>query len=331
MPFRTTAQHSRGKAQGAPHELFSRPWWPWAKRALTAAFFALVLGLLFTQARAIDWAEVGKAIRAYSAATLVAAAGLAAASYAVYSTFDLIAQAQTRHALSRPRVVMVAFISYAFNLNLGALIGGAAFRYRLYSRFGLDGATVTQIYGLSVLTNWLGYLLLGGLAFCFWPPALAADWRVHDLGLRAIGIVLLLAVLAYLSACALATRRTWHLFRVALRLPSLRLALAQLVLSSINWLLIASVLDVLLQGKIAFARVLSALLLAAIAGVIVHIPAGLGVLEAVFLALLGTQMRQGELLAALLAYRAIYYLAPLALALVLYTVTELRARKHRSA
>ena len=36
------------------------------------------------------------------------------------------------------KVMGVNFISYAFNLNLGSLVGGVAFRYRLYSRLGLD-------------------------------------------------------------------------------------------------------------------------------------------------------------------------------------------------
>ena len=36
-------------------------------------------------------------------------------------------------------------------------------RYRLYSRrLGLNGSTITRIFSLSITTNWLGYILLGG-------------------------------------------------------------------------------------------------------------------------------------------------------------------------
>jgi uncharacterized membrane protein YbhN (UPF0104 family) len=73
--------------------------------------------------------------------------------------------------------------------------------------------------------------------------------------------------------------------------------------------------------------VLATLLVAAIAGVLTHVPAGLGVLEAVFVALLSTRMPATELLAALLAYRGIYYLAPLAIAAVVYLVLEARIGK----
>jgi uncharacterized membrane protein YbhN (UPF0104 family) len=68
-----------------------------------------------------------------------------------------------------------------------------------------------------------------------------------------------------------------------------------------------------------------------IAGVIVHIPAGIGVLEAVFIALLaGEHVSHGTIIAALLAYRMIYYFLPLALATVCYLVLESRAKKLRA-
>jgi uncharacterized membrane protein YbhN (UPF0104 family) len=38
-------------------------------------------------------------------------------------------------------------------------------RYRLYSRLGLSGGTITRIFSLSITTNWLGYILLGGVIF----------------------------------------------------------------------------------------------------------------------------------------------------------------------
>jgi uncharacterized membrane protein YbhN (UPF0104 family) len=51
------------------------------------------------------------------------------------------------------------------------------------------------------------------------------------------------------------------------------------------------------------------------------------VLEAVFVMLLAHQLPRHEVLAAVLAYRVIYYLAPLALGVVLYLVAETRAKK----
>ena len=83
----------------------------------------------------------------------------------------------------------------------------------------------------------------------------------------------------------------------------------------------------LLQQKIAFPAVAGVLLVAAVAGVIAHVPAGLGVLEAVFVALLAHAMPAHEVLAALVAYRVIYYLVPLTIATVVYVVMEVRAKR----
>ena len=51
--------------------------------------------------------------------------------------------------------------------------------------------------------------------------------------------------------------------------------------------------------------------------------------KAVFIALLSHRIPQAELLAALLAYRAIYYLMPLALALGLFVKLEAGAKRLR--
>ena len=62
---------------------------------------------------------------------------------------------------------------------------------------------------------------------------------------------------------------------------------------------------------------------------ITHIPAGLGVIEAVFIAMLQHEMSKGSIVAALIGYRAIYFLLPLAVACVVYLVLEKRAKKLR--
>lgn len=312
-----------GKAQGATR----RAWWPWAKRVLTLLFFAAVGYLLYTQAREVEWDEVWTSIRRRPADSMLTALAFAAASYATYSCFDLLGRHVTRHGLPVPKVMTVNFVSYAFNLNMGALVGGVAFRYRLYSRLGLDTATTTRVVAMSMLTNWLGYLLLAGLAFLWAPPEPPPDWKLDVGGLRLLGAVLLAATLAYLFLCTFSRRRTWTIRGHEIELPSLRLALLQLGISTFNWLLIAASVYTLLEHKIAFPTVLAVMLVAAVAGVITHVPAGLGVLETVFVVLLSHQVPRSELLAALLAYRGIYYLLPLALATVIYLVLEVHARK----
>ena len=224
-------------------------------------------------------------------------------------------------------MLRITFISYMFNLNLGSLVGGVAFRYRLYSRQGLDTGVITRVMSLSMLTNWIGYLLLGGAIFAFHVPALPPGWKVGSGGLQIAGFVMLAIALSYLLLCARSRQRKFSLRGHELHLPSLRLAALQLSMGAANWLLMSGVVFMLLQQRIAFPTVVGVLLVAALAGVITHVPAGLGVLEAVFVVLLSHLLPRHELLAALLAYRVIYYLAPLTLAAALYLVAETRAKK----
>jgi len=316
-----------GSVKAPKSGITAKPWWPWLKRAATLLFFGLVAWLLVEQGRAIEWHEVFASLRAYPLALLLGAVALAALSFTLYSCFDLLGRHYTGHTLPTPTVMLVTFISYVFNLNLGSLVGGVAFRYRLYSRLKLGTATITRVLSLSMLTNWTGYLLLGGVIFSFYTPGLPPTWKIGSGGLQILGFVLLAVVSLYLLLCAFSPRRSFSLRGHTIDLPSGRMALLQVLMGASNWLVMSGLVFLLMQDKIAFPTVAGVLLVAAVAGVIAHVPAGLGVLEAVFVALLSHELPTHELLAALVAYRVVYYLAPLAIATVLYLLTEARARQ----
>ena len=310
-----------------PSGITTRVWWPWFKRAATAAFFLLVAGLLVVQARAVEWGEVFATVAGYPLASLLGAVAVAWASLTLYSTFDLLGRHYTGHRLRAPTVMRITFISYMFTLNLGSLVGGVALRFRLYSRLGLNTATIARVMSLSMLSNWIGYLFLAGILFGFYTPALPSGWKIGTEGLQILGFVLLALALGYLLLCAVSRRRSFTVRGHELNLPSLRLAALQVSMGAANWLLMGGVVFLLQQQKIGYFTVAGVLLVAAVAGIIARVPGGLGVLEAVFVVLLSHQLPRHELLAALLAYRLIYYLTPLALAAVLYLVTEIQAKK----
>ena len=304
-------------------------WQKWGKRLLTLLFVVLIPVLLFSLARNLDWAEVRQSLFAYKPGTLAIGLLLALASYLVFASYDLLARAYTGHQLPARQVLPVAFVCYAFNLNFTTWVGGVALRYRLYGRLGLDTPTITRILTLGLLTNWMGYLLLAGCVFASGFVKLPATWAVGATGLRLIGVLMVAVAVGYLLACAFAKRRTWHLRGHELTLPSIRLALCQVALGASNWALMAALIYWLLPGDLFYPSVLGVLLISCVAGVVAHIPAGLGVLEAVFLALLHGQLGQGSLVAALLGYRTLYYLIPLAVAVITYLVLEQRARRLR--
>ncbi|HSV45298.1 MAG TPA: lysylphosphatidylglycerol synthase domain-containing protein [Ramlibacter sp.] len=319
----------RAKVAAARTPWRSRGWWRWAKRGLSALFFALVAALLFNYASHIDWGDVADSVRDLPRPALLTAIGLAAASHLLYSCFDLLGRRYTGHLLATRAVMAVNFVSYAFNLCIGSLVGGVGFRYRLYSRLGLKTGTITRIVSMSMLTNWLGYMLLAGFLFLVHPLALPPAWQMGNHGLQWVGAGLMAVSLGYILACWRFGDHSWTVRGHDLYLPRWRMAVLQMAISCLNWSLMAAIIYVLLLQKVAYTDVLTVLLVGAIAGVVLHVPAGLGVFEAVFLGLLGHRVPEGQLLAALLGYRALYYIGPLAIAALMVLAMELRARKRR--
>ena len=303
--------------------LRDRAWWPWLTRGTLVLFGAFVLGLLLWQAMRVDWPAVFAAMAATPARVLLAAGAVALAGHLLYGTFDLLGRHYTGHRLAPRATMLVTFISYAFNLNFGAIVGSAAMRLRLYARLGLRTPVILRVMGLSMWTNWFGYLALAGVAFVTLSLPLPVGWHVSAAAQRATGGVLLALALAYLVACAtVRPGRIWRIRQHEVWLPTPRLALVQLGVGAANWLLIAAVIWVLLQGRVAFPVVAGVLLVGVVAGIATRVPAGLGVQEAVFVALLAPQVSEADVLAAMLTYRALYYWAPLLLAGLAYAGLE---------
>ncbi len=160
---------------------------------------------------------------------------------------------------------------------------------------------------------------------------LPGDWAIGDRTLQFIGFALLGVAAFYLLACQFSRRREWTFREHRIELPSLKMAVIQVALGAINWSLMASLIYLLLPEEAFFPSILGILLVSSIAGVVTHVPAGLGVLEAIFIALLQHQIPVSAILAALIGYRAIYFLLPLGIALIIYLVMEKRAKAMRSS
>ncbi len=323
-------EHTLAARDAKPASMTTPPsgWRRWLGPVIAVAFLGLVAWLIADHAKEIDWAQVGSAVAAYPWTTLAAAAAIVVASHFTYACYDLLARRYVGHKLPNGAVLGTAFVSYAFNLNLGSLVGGVGFRVRLYTKLGLDAAQIGRVIAFSLVTNWSGWLLLAGGAFAARRVPLPESFPVGMVALQAIGVAMLAVPLAYIALCFLSKRREWHWRSHEFTLPSGRLALAQLALSSLNWSLIACIVWLLLPKELSFGAVLATLLSAAIVGAAVHVPGGLGVIEAVFVAAVGSQVPQHLLIAGLLAYRALYYLAPLLVAAAMHFGIEALARRH---
>lgn len=286
---------------------------------LSLILFAAAVWLLHKELRTYHLADILQAFAAIPGAHLWAAAGLTVLSYVVMTGYDLLAMRYIRYPLSYSKIGLASFIGYAFSNNIGmSMIAGASVRYRLYSAWGLSALQVTQVVAFCTLTLWLGFFILGGAVFLIEPLRIPAAIHLPLGSLRAIGIVMLALVLAYGIVTAATkksiTVRTWEI-----QLPSARLAVSQLILAALDWMLASLVLFVLLApgSTMPYPEFLAVYLLAQLAGLVSQVPGGIGVFETVIVLMLSARLPANQSFAALLGYRALYYWLPLGVAVLL--------------
>lgn len=263
----------------------------------------------------------------FPAPALIAATALTAAGYVMLAGYDWIALRHVGRRLALPQVLLAGFTGFAVSNSAGhALLSGGALRYRFYSGWGLGSLEIAQVVVLSTVTYFLacGTLLAASLGFALVERSGATNTLVTgSLGIMSwVAVGLLVAY--WTLVCS--GRRSLRWREHTLTLPGPRITLLQSLVGAADLLLASSVLYVLLRqhGDITFGVFLNAYLIAQLAGLFSQSPGGLGVFEGVFVFLLTGEHASAEMLAALIVYRAIYYLLPLVVASALLLGFELR-------
>lgn len=292
--------------------------------------FLLVLWALHHELRHVHFREVRRQFHSFPPLVIVKASLLTLVSYLVLAAYDHYGLVYAGQRLSYRRTFLASFISYVFSHNLGlSMFGGLAFRYRIYSSYQVSTIAIAKVAIFCGTTFWLGLFTLGGVVFSFWPPEPVSFLPLSQEMYRWLGGVFLLLVALYVGACVV-KKKSFKIWKWDMTLPHWRLALIQIFISTIDWLTASSVLYVILHFIVpmSFAHFLSVYIVAIIAGLVSHIPGGLGVFESVFLIAFNGAVNPAQILGGLLIYRVIYYLSPLVVASILIAGIELGHARH---
>ncbi|AZD28010.1 bifunctional lysylphosphatidylglycerol flippase/synthetase MprF [Pseudomonas chlororaphis] len=231
-----------------------------------------------------------------------------------------------------PRTLALGgFTAFAIGNAIGlSLLSGGSVRYRLYARHGVGAGDVAHMTLFASLSLGCALPPLAALATLSNLPAASAALRLSEGLLASIaGAVLLLCAILVIgiyrrrlpeqplpdNLLVKAGRRT-------LRLPGRRLTLLQLLITALDVAAAATVLYLLLPEAPPFGAFLLVYLLALAAGVLSHVPGGVGVFEAILLAAFADKLGAAPLAAALLLYRLIYVILPMLVACVLLLINE---------
>jgi uncharacterized membrane protein YbhN (UPF0104 family) len=298
--------------------------WNWIGFALGLGIVGISLYVLSHLLRDIEPSRVLAAARATPPHSIASAIFFIACAYATLTFYDFFALRiiGANHVPYRI-AALASFTSYAIGHNVGATaFSGGAVRLRIYSYFGLGVIDVAKICFLTGLTFWIGNLVVLGSGMAYRPEVSSLILQISPGAVRAIGIVALVVLSAYIVWVG-RKRRSFgrNGWRVALpggrsTLVQVGIGLADLTFSSLAmYSLVPSV-----PGD-DFITVAIACVSATLLGFASHAPGSLGVFDAAMLVALPDVGRE-ELVAALIIYRVLYFMIPFVIALLIMAYWE---------
>ncbi|HTX23750.1 MAG TPA: bifunctional lysylphosphatidylglycerol flippase/synthetase MprF [Steroidobacteraceae bacterium] len=317
-------------ADGAPGSKPGRPHWAGPLAAL--AVLGVVAYLLHHELAHLHVRNVLAQLHAIPRRALAIGLLLTAASYCALCCYDVLALAYLRKPVRYARVLSASFIANAFGNNLGfAAFTGGAFRLRLYASSRLTAADVAMVTGYASVTTTLGLATLAGASFVLAPARAGLVLHAPANGCIVIGAALLAAVVGYGVWCG-SRRLRLEIGGWLLRPPGAALGAAQILLGTLDLGCMGAVAWMLLPpaASIGYASFAGLFVIGVAAGILAHLPAGIGAFEAVMVFAL-PDVPPDALLGSLLAYRFVYFLVPLLLATLLFGAEELGAQRARLA
>lgn len=286
---------------------------------LAATVFAIAAWYLWREIGAIEIDATWAYLRQIEPARLLLAAVLTAAAYATHVVLELLAWRYLGREAELRRLTATALTGAAISNAIGQYwLTGGAVRLRLYGKLGLSAGDVARITAFSFIGIWSGYLLIGAI-LGLGGPSISASGVISSAPIAVLSWIGIATTLLYL---AWATRGRPPI--ASLRPPGARTAAAQLVVGTVRVLLMAGALHVVLAGfvPISYFDLLLAFVVGMLTAALGQVPGALGVLEAAVLLTIGDRVSTAAVLSALVMFRTIFYLLPLALALASFAFLE---------
>lgn len=300
---------------------------------LSLFFFGLALWLLRAELRDFRYKDIILFFHNLPAHRVTMALAFTALSYVCLTGYDALALLYIGKRIHYWKVALASFAGYAFSNTLGLpLFTGTPLRARLYSGWGMTAIDITRVVLFSYITFWLGFIGLSGSAFLLEPIAVPALLHLPMASARPVGILFLGLIAAFL-VMSFVRKRPFTFKGLEFHVPRPPMAAAQIAIASLDWAFAATVLYALLPSSwsITYVHFLGIFLFAQVAGLLSHVPGGLGVFESMMVLLMPHEAPRGEadLLAAMVAFRGVYYFLPLLIAALSLGAHEVVRRREQ--
>jgi phosphatidylglycerol lysyltransferase len=296
---------------------------------ISSSLFALALWFLYRELKNYHYHDIIRYFQELPAYRLALAILSCIMSYLMLTGYDTLGLRYAQHSLKYGKTAFTSFTGYAFSNSIGyAFLSGGFIRYRLYSAWGLSAVEIAKVIVFCSLTAFTGFITVAGIAFTVEAETIPSSLHIPIGSVRPIGIACLALLAGYLLVIRL-LKKPLKIRGYLFQLPSVNLALAQIVVSSMDSLFAGSALFLLLpvHTGISLPGFIGIFMLAQLAGTASQVPGGLGVFEMVMVLLLPSTVTHAQIIGSLISFRIIYYILPLIIAGLLFGFYEIIGKK----
>lgn len=293
-------------------------------------FFGLAAFMIYRQLAKYTLEEIEDAIMAVPTKNIIYACIASFCGYMALSSYDYLALKYIKHKLETWKWMFVGFIGFAISNNAGhAIVSGGAIRYRMYTRWRVPATDIVKMVTFSGFTYLVACFALVILGYVCSPDHVLSSVSSPYIN-WAIIISSVVGLLFYFWGCTF-YKKPIIIKEVEFDTPSVKMAVAQVIIGSIDILMASLVLYFVMDSyvNIPFFTFMGAFIIAQVLGVYSQVPGGLGVFEVVFTNLLPEDENQATLFAILILYRIIYYLLPLVLSGIALFIYEFHLAENK--
>ena len=278
-------------------------------------FFAVAAYMLYVQLSKYSLDDIKEALLSIPAENLWLACAASFLGYVALSSYDYLALRYVGRKLAPWKWIFAGFIGFSVSNNAGhAIVSGGTIRYRLYTRWRFKGAEIVRMVTFSGFTYLVACFFLIIVGYFLTPNHAFGEGSVSKVTTEVITLVSALGLLVYFGA-SLFYKKPIIIKEIEFDIPSFKMALAQVFIGGADILMASLVLyfSLIPFVDISFDVFIGVFIIAQVLGVFSQVPGGLGVFEGLFMFIIPGEHNQAALFGALIAYRIIYYLLPLAL------------------